>query len=129
MTNADGWDWAEVVEVTDYGRARREAWLAGLQARADDMTQASMEAHRPDHDRITAWQNGLFPGSPQQHAAEVADRQVTIGTDWGDGRVIERNGHLSWSIGPAPARVYQSQLDNPGQLGESPLKRYMRGGQ
>jgi hypothetical protein len=132
MSEAEHWDWAEVGEPTDYGTQRRANWLADQSAKAEtfmDMLDGRGQAdHQADHDHLTRSTHGIFGASSGQSLAQTnAERQATVGTEWGDGRPLERNGHLAYSIAPAPARVYQSQLDNPGQLGESPLKRYMRG--
>jgi hypothetical protein len=123
MTSAD---FGADVPVSQYGRARREAWLAGIQVNSDNMTQAAMEAHRADHDVITRTTHGLYGAlSPQERAVSVAGRQATVSTDYGDGRPLQRNGGLYGNnIGPAPARVYRQDLT--AQPGESPLARWLR---
>ena len=117
------------------GQRRREALDAKHQALADNMTQASMLAHQQHHDAVTAVQHGIFgPGdSPQQMAAEVAERPVRIGQDFGGGgRALEARGATyRWadvSDSPAPA-VVDLRPRRPGQraTGESPLLRHMRG--
>jgi hypothetical protein len=129
-------EWAEVIEPTEYGAKRRADWLAERQARADDfmamLNGTGQQDHQAAHDHLTRSKHGIFGASTGQSLAQAnAEQQATIGTEWGDGRVLERNGHLSWSIAPAPRRVWASQInDRPGiQQGESPLLRYMRGGQ
>jgi len=48
--------------IGDYGRWRNARWLAGMQARADDMTQAAMQAHGQSEARrqVQAGQAGLY---------------------------------------------------------------------
>lgn len=122
--------------VSGYGRNRREAWLAGLQANSDMATAAAMQAHRADHDVVTAGQHGIFGAAdtPQQLAADVAARPVRIGQDYGGGgRLVEpQGGTFNWSDfsdSPAPAMVDRRYIDRPGQraTGKSPLARYMEG--
>ena len=80
-------DFEQATDVSQYGAQRRANWLAGLQANADAMTQAAMARHQQHHDAVTAGQHGIFgPGdSPEQMAAEVAERPVRIGQDFGGG--------------------------------------------
>jgi len=125
-------DFAEATPVSAYGQQRREAWLAGLRANSDLMSAASMEAHRAEHDVITAGQNGLYGAlSPQEKAAAVAARAATVGSAWGHGRPLERQGGLyNHNFGPAPARVDLRNADRQGQEpGMSPLLAHMRGQQ
>lgn len=120
------------VPVSSYGAQRRADWLAGLQARADDMTQAAMQAHQPDHNRVTSGQGGIFGAGAtgERMAAEVAERAATVGTGTDSGRPLERNGGLydHAASGPVPSRVYPSQLGHQA-TGEmmSPLARHYRG--
>jgi hypothetical protein len=127
-------DFEQQVPVSQYGRARREAWLAGLQVNADAMTAAAMEAHRADHLAVTAGQTGLFGNmTPQQQAANVVARR-RVGDDWGAGRDLEMLGGTNWeqlgagAVGPIPGGAYiAGQLNpSPEQLGESPLLKFMR---
>jgi hypothetical protein len=124
MTSAD---FEAEVPVSQYGRARREAWLAQLAANADMMTQAAMQAHEQDHLAVTAGQAGLYGHlSGQERAASVAARPVTVGTDWGDGRQVQRNGGLfNSNVAPAPARVYRQDITE--RPGISPLRAWMEG--
>jgi hypothetical protein len=128
-------DFEQPVPVSQYGRQRRAAWLAGLQANADDMTAAAMQAHQQDHDVVTSGQHGIFgPGdSPQQLAADVAARAVRIGQDYGGGgRPLETLGGTfdprDVGSSPAPARADLRNVGMPPghQIGESPLAAYMR---
>ena len=118
------------------GQRRREALDAKHQALADNMTAASMARHRQVHDAVTAGQHGIFgPGdSPQQLAAEVAERQVRIGQDFGGGgRLVEpMGGTFRWSDvsdSPAPVSHDMRRVDRPRQrsTGKSPLARWAEG--
>jgi hypothetical protein len=116
------------VPASDYGRARREAWLVHL--RQQDALSRDLEGHRAVSDVLRAGQQGILGHlSGQEQAASVAARPVTLGTDWGDGRALERLGGTTESIAPAPARVDLRHVNAPNQrpTGESPLARYMRG--
>ncbi len=122
-------DFEQPVAASGYGRQRRAAWLAGLQANADTMTEASMAAHRADHSEITRSTHGIFGAlTGEQLAASVAARQAVVGSAYG-GRPLERLGGTfdHAATGPAPARVDLRFVDRPQPTGESPLLRYMRG--
>lgn len=123
-------DFEQQAPVSSYGAQRRAEWLARLRANAEAMSAASMAAHQQDHDLVTSGQAGLFgPATPQQMAATVAARAATVGTVWGQGRPLERNGGLyDHNLGPAPARHDLRFVDMPPghQLGESPVVRYLR---
>lgn len=125
------------VPVSDYGRQRRAAWLAGLQANADMASSAAMAAHGQSDDRSVtqAGQAGLFGHmTAQDKAAAVAARPATVGSAYG-GRPLERLGgtldHGAVGCAPAPARVDLRYVDQFGQrpTGESPLAAWMRAGQ
>ena len=135
MTSAD---FEQPVSVSDYGKQRKEDWLAHHQANADMAKRAAVEAHgqSDDHRVVQAGQGGLFGHmTPQQLGQAAAERTATVGAEWGQERVIERNGHLAQSIGPAPARVDLTRVDDhPGFMqgqepGVSPLLAYLRGRQ
>jgi hypothetical protein len=121
------------VPVSEYGRQRRAEWLAQLQANAEAMTAAAMQAHQPDHDVVTAGQLGLYGRTtPQQLAANVAARR-RIGDDWGAGRDLQALGGTNWeahgagAVAPIPGGAYANLNRQPEQqLGESPLARFMR---
>ena len=88
-------------------------------------------AHQADHDRITRSTHGLFGASTGQQLSQAnAERPATVGGDLGQARPLERNGHLAQSIGPAPARVDLTRVnDHPGyqQGDDSPLLRSCEG--
>ena len=117
----------------DYGRWRNARWLAGMQARADDMTQAAMQAYGQSDDRRVPQegQAGMYGQmTPYDRGAANAARAATTGSEWGQTRALERNGgafthHLS---GPAPARVSLVGQDAPPgyQRDENPLVRWSR---
>jgi hypothetical protein len=124
--------------VSAYGAQRRAAWLAHHAANADMANRAAVEAHgqSEDHRVVQAGQGGLFGHmTPQQMGQAAAERTATVGAEYGQGRPLERNGHLAESIGPSPARIYRSQItDRPGFMpgqepGVSPLLAHMRGQQ
>lgn len=128
MTSAD---FETEVPVSDYGKQRRAAWMAQLQANAQAMSAASLEAHQDDHDVVNAGQGGIFGRmTPQQMGAAVAARPPTVGSEWGgQGRPLERNAGLyDNNLGPAPARRDLRYVDRQGQEpGVSPLLAHMRG--
>jgi hypothetical protein len=133
MTSAD---FAQEGQVSAYGTARRAAWLAHHAANAAMADRAAVEAHgqSEDHRVVQAGQGGLYQHmTPQQLGQAAAERPATVGGEWGLGRPLERNGHLSSSIGPAPARVDLTRVnDRPGFMqgqepGVSPLLAHMRG--
>jgi hypothetical protein len=128
------------IPVTEYGRWRLEQARAQQRANAqvmmDMLNGGGQDAHRADHDQITRSTHGLFgPMTPEERGQANAERQATVGGEWGQGRPLERNGGaFDWSAvsdSPAPGRVYRSQInDRPGlQRGESPLVRWQRGQQ
>jgi hypothetical protein len=120
------------VRVSQYGRQRRAEWLARLQANAEAMTAAAMEAHRADHNAVTEGQLGLYGRvTPEQQAAIVAARR-RVGDDWGAGRDLQALGGTNWeahgagAVAPIPGGAYANLNRPPEQLGESPLARFMR---
>jgi hypothetical protein len=125
-------DFEQQAPISAYGKQRRAAWMAQLQANADAMRAASLEAHQAHHEVVTASKQGIFGHStPEQMAATVAARPATVGTAWGQGRPVERNGgQYDHNLGPAPARVDLRNVDRQGQEpGMSPLLAHMRGQQ
>jgi hypothetical protein len=73
------------VPVSDYGRQRRAAWLAGLQANADMARSAAMAAHGQSEDRrvTQAGQAGIFGHmTPTDKGQAVAARQAVVGSDY-----------------------------------------------
>jgi hypothetical protein len=127
----------EPVAPSDYGRQRRAAWLAGLQANSDMATSAAMQAHAQSDDRrvTQSGQAGLFGHmTPEDRGAAVQDRAATVGTDWGNGRPLERQGGTfdpaAYGSSPAPARVDLTGVNaSPGFLRtEHPLKHRNQGG-
>ena len=123
----------EEAPVSQYGAQRRANWLAGLQARADDMQAAAVEAHRADHNVITAGQAGIFgTATAYDMAAEVSERAARIGDGVSSGRELERaGGTYRWSDvsdSPAPPLV-DLRPRRPGMrpTGASPLYQHMHG--
>ena len=122
---------------TAYGAQRRADWLAGMQRNADTMNamlSGSGQAGHADTSRqLRAAHTGLFGhATPEEYGQDVSERQVAIGTEWGDGRQLQRNGGLHDSIGPAPARRdlrFVNQVQPPSESSVSPLMAYMRGQQ
>jgi hypothetical protein len=115
----------------DQERARQRA---NAQVMMDMLNGGGQAAHQAAHDRITQSTHGLFGASTgQQLGQAAAERPATVGGEWGLGRPLERNGHLAQSIGPAPARVDLTRVnDHPGFMqgqepGVSPLLAHMRG--
>lgn len=127
---------AAEADPRNHGRRRGEEERARQEKSAElwesMFTAAAVDEHRATSARLRAAHTGLFPGmSPEDHGAAVADRDVTIGADYG-GRPLERNGHLRESIGPTPHRVYRSQLaERPGfqRDADRPILRHLRGEQ
>lgn len=130
MSEQDEREWVELVPVAEYGRWRREQHFARMQANSEMAQAVAMEAHQADHDVITRSTHGTFGAmTPQEQAAAVAARPVTVGTEWSDGRPLERHGGLyDHNLGPAPARRDLRFVGQPGQQppGESPVVKYMR---
>lgn len=123
----------EETPVSQYGAARKAAWLAGLRANANAMTEASMKWHQADHDIVTQGQLGLYGSvTPQQQAAMVA-AQRRVGDDWGQGRELQSAGGTmdpaDYGCSPAPARAdLRSTAAPPGFMRtENPLDRINRG--
>ena len=128
MTSAD---FEMEVPVSDYGKQRKEDWLAHLRASDAMAASAAMQAHAQseDHRVVQAGQAGLFGHmSAQDMGAAVAARPARVGDAWGQGRELERNGGLyDNNLGPAPAR---RDLRHVGQMQAptvSPLLEFMRG--
>jgi hypothetical protein len=129
------------VPVTEYGAWRREQARAQQRANAELFMEmlngGGQDQHRADHDRVTRSTHGLFGAmTPEDHGQANAERQAVLGSDFGQGRPLERNGGMfDWSAfsdSPAPARVYASQInDRPGLQGDgvSPVVRYLQGRQ
>src|SRR5690349_21442546 len=106
-----GFEHEHQVDPTDYGRQRREAWLVGMQARADDMmamlSGAGHAGHQAAHDHITRSTHGVLGAqTPYQRGQDVSEIQATVGGDWGQARPIQRlGGTLDTNDGPRPHRV------------------------
>jgi hypothetical protein len=122
----------EPAPVSDYGRNRQAAWLEHLQVGADAMQAASIEAHRADHNVITAGQAGIFgTASPYDMAAEVAQRTARIGSGTSAPRdLVAQGGTFRWedvSDSPAPMAHDMRFIDRPGQraTGKSPTRRWV----
>ena len=95
---------------------------------AEMLSGGGQAGHAGVSRQLRAAHQGLFGHmSPEDLGAAVAGRAATVGTGWGQGRALERNGGtFDHAIGPAPARRdlrYAGQVQPPG---ESPLARYMR---
>jgi hypothetical protein len=127
------------VPVSDYGRQRRAAWLARLQANSDMADRAALEAHgqTADHRVVQQGQAGIFgPGATgEQMAADVAARRPRVGEDWGGGgRDLQPLGGLDFesqgagAIAPIPPRADLRFVNQVGgqPTGESPLARWLR---
>jgi hypothetical protein len=135
MSESNAGEWAEPVEPSEYGQQRRAAWLAEGRARAqtmmDMLSGGGQQDHQAAHDHITRSKHGIFGAmTPQELGQAAADRQASVGGEWGHARPLERNGHLADSIGPAPHRVYRSQVNEyPGyqQSDDRPILRHLRG--
>jgi hypothetical protein len=138
VSEAEHWEWAEVVEPSDYGRARREAWLADQQAKAktmmDMLSGGAQDQHRADHDAVTSGQHGIFgmADSPYELGAAVAARAATVGGEWGHAQAIERHGapthHLEGPALPQADRRPRGQT-GPDPDARSPVMRWQRGEQ
>jgi hypothetical protein len=125
------------VPATEFGQQVRDRHFARMQANAEAMAAMLSGAGRADHqaahDHLTRGQHGIFGAmTGHQLARNASERQATVSGEWGLGRPLERNGHLSSSIAPAPARVDLTRVnDHPGYQGRepgvSPLLAHMRG--
>ena len=126
------------VRVTEFGQWVHDQHFARMQANAETMMDmlsgGGRDAHQATHDHLTRSTHGLFGASTGQQLGQAAAEQpATVGGDFGQARPLERNGHLAQSIGPAPARVDMTRVnDRPGFMqgqepGVSPLLAYMRG--
>lgn len=120
----------------DYGRLRAEAERARQEASAAAYAEmsraASREAFRSTSARLRAAHRGLLGASGQELAAEVSERPVRIGQDFGGGgRVVEPMGGLiPWrdvSDSPAPVSHDMRWIDRPHQrpVGKSPGQRWL----
>lgn len=113
------------------GQRRATAWRAHLEASQAASSAAEVEAHRASSEGLRAAHQGLYGHmTPEELGAAVQARAATVGTAWGHGRPLERNGGTfdHAATAPAPARVDLRHADMPPghQVGESPLARYMR---
>jgi hypothetical protein len=126
------------VPTTEFGQQVRARHFARMQANGEAMAAmlsgAGQAEHQAAHDHLTRSQHGIFGAmTGNQLAQNASERQATVGGEWGLGRPLERNGHLAQSIGPAPARVDLTRVnDHPGFMqgqepGVSPLLAHMRG--
>ena len=127
---------AHEVPPEEYGQWRHDQERARMQANAqvmmDMLSGAGQADHQAVHDHLTRSTHGIFGGmTGHQMAQDATGRRVTVGGDFGGGRPLERNGGLyDTSAGPAPHRVYLSQInDRPGfQVGDDrPILRHLRG--
>jgi hypothetical protein len=126
---------AHEVPPEEYGQWRHDQERARQQANAEAMMSmlsgGGQADHQAAHDHLTRSTHGLFGASTGQQLGQAnAERQATVGGDFGQARPLERNGHLAQSIGPAPHRVYRSQVNEyPGyqQGDDRAILRYLRG--
>jgi hypothetical protein len=100
----------------------------------DMLSGGGRDGHQAAHDHITRSTHGLFGAMTAQELGQVAaERQATVGGEWGQGRPLERFGGLfDTNDGPAPARVDLTRVnDHPGyqQGDDRPILRYLRGEQ
>ncbi len=123
------------VAPSDYGRHRREQWMASLRANSEMMSQAAMAAHQPDHNEITRSTHGIFGAlTGEQLAANVAARQAVVGSAY-DARPLQRQGGLydpaDYLCGPVPPQRDLRQVSTPGgqPTTVSPLWAHMQGRQ
>jgi len=127
-------DFEQPVAASEYGRQRREAWLAGLRANSEMMSQAAMAAHQPDHNEITRSTHGIFGSATgQQMAASTRARPARVGEDYGGRDLVPLGGTVdpaAYLCAPAPPQRDLRQVHAPGghQPGHSPLWAYMNGG-
>jgi hypothetical protein len=106
------------VPVTGYGAQRRAAWLAGMQANADAMSAAEMDAYGRQRGHVDAVHGGMFGMTGQQMAADVSRRQATVGGDYGAGRPIARHEAYTHHLhGPCPPAADRRPI---GQTGPDP---------
>lgn len=125
-------DFEQPADPTAYGAARAAAWRAHMEASAAMSTAAEMERHAALSPQLRNAHRGLYDHADGfQMAAEVADRPVTVGGDWGQAREIPRNGGTfdHHNEGPAPQRRDLRHVGQPpGQqaTGPSPLLAFMQ---
>jgi hypothetical protein len=124
----------EEVPVSEYGRWKREQFLARGQLHAEMADRAALEAHgqSEDHHRVQAGQGGMYQHmTPQERGAAVAARQATVGSEYG-GRPLERLGGTfdHANDGPVPGRADLRFVNQPGGPpaadAVSPTVAYMR---
>jgi hypothetical protein len=125
------------VPVTAYGDQRKADWLTDQQAKADMMNEmlsgAGRAGHQAEHDIITRSKQGLFGAmTPEELGQAAAERQATVGGEWGQARPLERNGGLfdHHVTAPHPAQRdlrYVNQVQRPSADSVSPLKAFMDG--
>jgi hypothetical protein len=124
---------SDVEQAAQYGAQRARDWKAYLEARQAATTATEIEAQRAVSGHLRASQRGLYDMTPQELAAEVAERSARVGDSVGAGRDLQRlGGTFSWSDvsdSPGPVSHDMRWVDRPGQRAtcESPLLRHMRG--
>lgn len=119
----------------DYGRLRAEATrahqaeLAALHASME--TAAAREEYRAVSGQLRAAHRGLYDMTPQELAANVAERSARVGDDYGGRDLVAQGGTYNWSDvsdSPAPPLV-DLRPRRPGMrpTGASPLYQHMHG--
>lgn len=127
-------DFAVPANVSEYGAWRRQQWLRHGQDLADMATRAEVQAYgQSDERRATqAGQAGLFGHmTPQDRGTAAADRDVTVGSEFGGHQQVERlGGTLDWrqfTDSPVPGMV-DRRPKRPGYTRtEHPLANRGRG--
>ena len=121
----------------DYGRLRAEATrahqeeLAALHASMS--SAAARDAYRATSGQLRAAHRGMYDMSPQELAAEVAERSARVGDSVGAGRdLVAQGGMFRWSDvsdSPAPMAHDMRWVNQPRQrsTGKSPLARWAEG--
>jgi hypothetical protein len=121
----------------DYGRLRAEATrahqreLAALHASMS--TAAARDAYRATSGQLRAAHRGIYDMTPQELAAEVAERSARVGDSVGAGRdLVAQGGTYNWrdvSDSPAPAPADLRWVNQPTQrpTGKSPLAHWAEG--
>ena len=111
------------VPASAYGAARRAAWLAHHAANSAMADRAAVAAHGRAKTTASSSRASRACTRTCHRMTEVQRRaamQAVAGSDYG-GRPLERHGHLAESIGPAPARVDMTRVnDRPGYQGREP---------
>jgi hypothetical protein len=98
-------------ENSPWERAARQAAIAD---EAEARAQAQQAALDVMHGRGLDQTHGMFTAADRQ-----ACRDYAAGARE-NGAPIERNGGMTTSIGPAPARVFASQIEGPSRMAVRP---------